>query len=162
MFEINAVFKYGASGIYRLREIKQANVTGETKEYYVLQSVSCATTSTMIPADNPVLTDKMYPILTEEQARALLDRVPTLQTEWIINDKDRAATFKTWMESDDRAQIFAMVKAIRAHRKEFSEKGKKLRSADEITLNRAEKLLFEEIHTATGITPDAFYALLVL
>ena len=28
-------------------------------------------------------------------------------------------------------------------RKEFSEKGKKLRSADEITLNRAEKLLFE-------------------
>ena len=66
------------------------------------------------------------------------------------------------MESDDRAQIFAMVKAIRAHRKEFSEKGKKLRSADEIALNRAEKLLFEEIHTATGITPDAFYALLVL
>ncbi len=78
----------------------------------------------MIPADNPVLTDKMYPILTEEQALALLDRVPTLQTEWIINDKDRAATFKTWMESDDRAQIFAMVKAIRAHRKEFSEKEK--------------------------------------
>ena len=160
MLKINTVFKYGASGIYRLCDIKQANVTGENKEYYILQSVSCATTSAMVPSDNTNLTDKLFPVLTQHEAQSLLDTVPTLQTEWIDNDKDRAAAFKTWTESEDRAQIFAMVKSILSHRKQLSEKGKKLRAADEMALNRAEKLLYEEIHTVLDITPDDFYALL--
>ncbi len=159
MFEIGAVLKYGASGIYRLTEIKQMEMAGQKQDYLVLQSVSCTSTVAYIPAKNAALTAKLYPLLSQQEATALVEQIPSMETFWINADKERADRFKQVLEGEDRGQIAAMIRSLRCRRAALSQRNKKLRSADESIMNRAEKLLFDELSLSISITPNSFYAL---
>ncbi|MBQ6579669.1 MAG: CarD family transcriptional regulator, partial [Oscillospiraceae bacterium] len=84
----------------------------------------------------------------------IIDSLPDSDSEWIRDEKERLEAFKNLLESGTCKNIAVLVRSLYLHKKELASKGKKLRSSDETTMQRAEKLLFGEFAWVLGINPN--------
>ena len=155
MLEKGHVFVYGTSGVCRVEDICVRDYGTGKKEYYILQPVFDLRSNLSIPIDSPALSAHSRELLSESEILGIMDSLRENETEWIKNDKERIETFRKILETGTFGEVFVLLKAIRFHKKELLEKGKKLRSSDEALMQRAEKLLFGEIAWVLGIEPKA-------
>ena len=153
MFEKGHVFVYGASGVCRVEDIKICDYGNGKKEYYILQPVFDIRSSLSIPVDSPVLETRAREVLPEEKILEIIDSFRDYDSEWISDDRERIEAFKNLLESGTCRNVAVLVRSLYLHKKELAAKGKKLRSSDETTMQRAEKLLFGEFAWVLGIEP---------
>ena len=153
MFEKDHVFVYGTNGVCRVKDICTCDYGAGRKEYYILQPVFDSRSSLSVPVDSPVLSSRARELLSEKEVLEIIDSLPDTEAEWIRDDRERLETFKNLLESGVCKDVALLVRSIYMHKKELSLKGKKLRSSDETTMQRAEKLLFEEFAWVLGINP---------
>lgn len=151
MLELNSTVIYGSNGIFKVTEIREEISRGKKSSFYVLQSVGDAKSYVYLPTDNPVLLAKVRQLLDRDAVCALIDSFPSLQTEWIVDDRSRGEHFRTVLESGDRLKIAELICTIYFHKQELAAKGRRLRSSDDTYFQRAEKLLYDEFALALGI-----------
>lgn len=125
-----------------------------TRDYYVLTPVSDERNAIFVPADNENLIAKMKKILSPEEIKALIATLPREETPWIDEDKERAVAFKEIMDRGDRKEIMLMIKALFTRKQELEAKGRRLHSADEMMLSRAERVIYEEFSLVLDIKKE--------
>ena len=125
-----------------------------TRDYYVLSPVYDTKNTIYVPADNQNLVAKMKRLLTQEEIYAVIDAAQDNKAKWIEDDRARDVRFKEIIEQGDRKEIIGMIAAIFEHKQEAENRGKRLHSADEKLLGRAEKMIHEEIALVLNINDD--------
>ena len=153
MAEKGSIIIYG-NEICRVDDIAPKTVGKITRDYYVLSPVYDTKNTIYVPADNQNLVAKMKRLLTQEEICAVIDAVQDNKAKWIEDDRARDVRFKEIIEQGDRKEIIGMIAAIFEHKLEAEKQGKRLHSADEKLLGRAEKMIHEEIALVLNIEKE--------
>ena len=153
MLEKGHIFVYGGSGVCLVDDICVRDYGSGKKDYYILQPVYDLRSSLSIPVDSPAFLARARELLTKDEVLEIIDSLPDTEAEWIRDDKERIETFRSLLEGGVRKDIATLIRSLYLHKKELAERGKKLRSADEAIMQRAEKLLYDEFAWVLGIDP---------
>lgn len=140
--------------ICRVVDIKPMTLGKMTREYYILNPVYDTKNTIYVPVDNQNLTAKMRKLLSVDEIYAVIDTVQENKVEWIDDDRERNISFKQVIERGDSKEIIGMIAAIFEYKLDAEKQGKKLHSADETLLERAEKVIHEEIALVLGIAKE--------
>ena len=156
MHKIGDMILYGASGVMTVVDIREESVGDTPRRYYVLRpSLVRSESLTFVPIDNERLISLMLPLLTKEEINALLKEAKSISPiEWIPSNRPRADAFKKIIESGDRRQMIAMIRAIDENAKGREAEGKKNFITDENAKQKALKLLYSEISVVLGIPEE--------
>lgn len=144
---------YGGVGLMEIVDVREECFGDTPRNYYVLRQLGASSDSqTFVPVDNERLVALMYPILTKEEALALISRASSIPDfVWNTDNRIRAERFKATIESGNRDEILSLIKTVREVNGIRREEGKKNSLADENALKKAEKLLYSELSEAIGV-----------
>lgn len=155
MLKCGDVVVYSATGVCLIEEICEKSFGGEKNKYYVLKPLLQKSSTVFIPVNNARLTQKIHPILSQEEFKGLFCSVAQRKPVRPESEALRHDKFIEILESGNRAALMLMVYDLRAFQKQQQENGRRLHLADERLLTSAENLLFEEIAYVFHIEKDA-------
>ena len=118
MYQIGQYIMYGSIGVCRVKDIADGAAIGlEDGRYYVLDPLYESGTI-YTPADAPKVF--MRPVITRDEAEALIDSIPSLEAEpdHTRNLQELRAHYKAATESHDCTHLLALTKSIRAKRRQ--------------------------------------------
>lgn len=160
MFAVGDNVLYGTDGVCTIAEHGMRNFFGNVREYYVLKPNAHPDGVVYVPADNPVLVERMRRLLTKEEIDGILAECTVTDNEsgespdWIADDSERKHTYDAILQSGDRQRIFRMIRALYIHREIIAKRGKKLHIADERVLRDAEGQMNAELAHVLSIAPE--------
>ena len=141
---------YGSTGVCRVEEITTPDFEKDkSRLYYALDPVY---QDGMIytPVDTKVF---MRPIITKEEAHALIDQIPTMQTEAYHNSvlRELEEHYNTYLKSHDCGDLLELGRSIYIKKQELLSQHRKFGAVDERFMKRAEDLLYGELAVALDI-----------
>ncbi len=147
---------YGSCGVMRIVDVREETIGEVSRKYYVLKAPAENNSSlTFVPVDNEVLVAAMRPLLSKEEALAVIDSIDEVSPiEWIADNRARSEQFRRIVESGDRIGIIGMIKSIYATGVRRNEEGKKNYLADEAAMKKAEHVLYSEFSAVLGIAQE--------
>ena len=145
MYKIGDIVIYGTEGLCKIVDITEKKFGKEVIEYYVLEPVDSAASTTYVPLKNEKSLSKMRHILKEEEILEIIKELPSDEIQWIASDRERRQVFRDIILFGDSKDIIKLARTIHLHQKELSSKGRKLHIADERFLKDAERMIFDEI-----------------
>ena len=158
MFEKDALVVYGRTGVCRVLDVTVPDfcrtAPGERGTlYYVLRPLY-QDRIIYAPADNPQL--PLRPILTEEEALALVDLIPSVQAKayYGVSVQDLRDHYQSMLQTNRCADLMEMVLSIYAKKARAEQTHKKFGAVDERFMRQAEALFAGEIAASLGITPE--------
>lgn len=154
MYQIGALIVYGGEGVCRVESIGPLEMRGAQKgvDYYTLSPLY-RDGKIFTPVDTTVYT---RPIMTREEADALIEQIPEIPAEVYENSNPRLLNehYQMFLKSYDCVDLLRLLRAIYAKGCSVAEKGRKLGQVDERNRKRAEEMLHGELAAALNITPD--------
>lgn len=154
MHSVGEKIMYGGAGLMEIVDIREESFADIPRKYYVLRDLhSSSDSQTFVPTDNEKLTAAMYPLLTKDEAAALISRVADIPLlECNSDNRIRAEKFKLIIESGDRVSLISLIKTVNEINRSRREEGKKNSLADESALKKAEKLIYAEFSEVLGMS----------
>ncbi|MDD3219873.1 MAG: CarD family transcriptional regulator [Lachnospiraceae bacterium] len=145
MFEIGDYIVYGTNGVCKVEDISTMDSLNVSKGriYYTLSPCYSKGSKIFIPADNEKVI--MRPVITKEEALALIDEIREIEVLWIPNEKQRENEYKDAFRTCDCKQWVKIIKTIYERKMERLENGKKVTSVDEKYFHMAEESLYGEL-----------------
>lgn len=106
------------------------------------------------PVDSKVF---MRPVITREEALALIDRIPQMTAQVYENSNLRFLNehYQQCIQDYTCADLLQLIKDVRAKRRRMAERGKKLGLVDERYMKRAEEMLHGELAIALDMPQRA-------
>ncbi|HWQ10829.1 MAG TPA: CarD family transcriptional regulator [Holophaga sp.] len=154
MFNINDHVFYSSVGVCRISDIRAMKLGGaEEQKCYVLKLFKDPNSTIFVPTDNVELLRNMRAIMTKDEIEALIQDMPSEDTIWINNERERGTTFFEKARSCDSRELVKLVKTLYLERVNKKEKGKNLSTTDSRIMAIAEKLLYEEFAFVLNIDP---------
>lgn len=151
MYEVDTYVRYGGNGVFRIKEIITKKLSmRERKKYYVLERVFGVETQITTPIDNPNLRS----IISKQDVDALIEKMPSLQTNWIDDRRLRNEAFKSMLASNDIYQLATLIKTIHDKQEEKEREKKQISDEDLATFHQAEEILAEEIALIVGLEKE--------
>lgn len=151
MYEVDTFVRYGANGVFRIKEIITKKLSArERKNYYVLEGMFGVETKITTPVDNPHL----RAIISRNEVDALIEQMPRIPTTWQDDKRTRTEAFKSMIASNDVASLAQVIKTIYLKQEEKAKEKKQLSEDDLTILKQAEEILCEEISLTTGIAKE--------
>ena len=142
---------YGGEGVCRVEEIGVPKLTGVNKErqYYTLKPLY-RTGVIYAPVDAKVF---MRPVITREEALALIERIPDIEPEIYENSNLRFLNehYQMQLQNYSCEGLLKLISSTRAKRELMISRGKKLGLVDERYMKRAEDMLHGEFAVALNI-----------
>jgi CarD family transcriptional regulator len=152
MFKVNDYIIYGSTGVCQITDITtEENGKGEI-QYYVLKPVYQDNLIIKVPVNSKSVL--MRPIITRDEAEALIAGMPEIETTWIEDTRERRNMYQAALKSGNTDEMAKIIKTIHLEREARILSGKKLPMTDENMMNAAERQLYQEIATALNISPD--------
>ena len=138
MYEIGQLIVYGNEGVCRVEEIGTPKITGVDNH---------REGKVFTPVDSKVF---MRPVITREEALALIDRIPQMTAQVYENSNLRFLNehYQQCIQDYTCADLLQLIKDVRAKRRRMTERGKKLGLVDERYMKRAEEMLHGELAIA--------------
>ena len=153
MFEKGAFVVHGSSGVCRVDAVGPLSGMGSgDKMYYTLVPVYTNGGKIFSPVDNTRIV--LRPVLTKEQAEALLSRVRMLEELQVPDEKKREETYKQAFYSGQCENLVKMLKAIHTRGQQRLAQGKRATASDERYMRMAEDCLFGELAVSFGISRE--------
>ena len=145
---------YGTNGICKIDDVQKMTFPMETTEhtYYVLKPIGNKTSTLFVPDNREELVSKMRYILSREEIDEILCDPKGKEIKWIDDKNERASRFKRILQDGNPEELLYLIRCIYERKRQLTEKGKKLTSADDNVLASAEKLVREEFAFTLGIT----------
>lgn len=158
MFERGEYIVYGTSGVCKVEDITTMNLEGISKEklFYTLSPLSQNGGRIFTPVDNQKTL--MRPILSQEEAKDLINDIPQIEGLWIVNDKQREQTYRECMRDCDCRGWIKIIKTLYLRKIERSAQGKKVTATDEKYLKLAEERLYSELSIPLEIPKERMEA----
>ena len=87
MFSVGEYIVYGTTGVCRIESVGPMQMSGVSKEklYYTLAPLYSKGSKVFIPVDNDKVI--MRPVLTKEEAQALVEEIPKIELLWVADEK---------------------------------------------------------------------------
>lgn len=145
MFQPGDLIVYGRTGVCRVERIEQE----KGQQYYVLSPLY-QTCSILTPVEGKVF---MRPILTREEADALIDLIPTMEVEPVEGKALRELTdrYQASIATHDVKDLIELTMSIYAKRQQAQRDRKKFGAVDERFMKEGEALLFGELAASLDI-----------
>ena len=151
MFEPGDMIIYSGEGACRVESVGPLDMSGAnpSKLYYTIQPVY-RQGKIFIPVDSRVF---MRPIITREQAEALIRRIPEIEGEVYENRNLRMLNehYQSLLQSHDCEDMLQLIKAVYTKQQDNLAQGKKTGLVDERYMKRAEDILYGELAVALDI-----------
>ena len=123
-------------------------------DYFVLKPIYNDSTSLFVPIKNEALASKMKPVLTLDQANALIKMAPNAEIIEIQDYAQKREEYKNILAENNREKLVSLIKTIRLEKETRRQNNKKLNINDEQVLRKAEILLFDELGFVLNIKPQ--------
>nr|WP_302597923.1 CarD family transcriptional regulator [uncultured Cellulosilyticum sp.] len=161
MFNVGDYMICGANGVCKVEEVGPLEVSGIEKEtmYYTLRPVYASESTVFTPVDNEKII--MRPILTKEEARALVDEIPDIEIFVVDDDKKKEILYKEALRSCDCKQLVRIIKTTYLNQKARLAAGKKAIMGDKKYFQMAEEHLYNELAIALGMDKSEVKAFIV-
>ena len=147
MYHTGEFIVYGTSGVCEVTAVGQpAFARDEGRLYYTLTPVY-GTETIYIPVDSPVF---MRPVLSREQAEALIESIPAIEEDSFTTHSLRLASehYQAALQSHDCHELVQLIKTVYAKSRR---NGRRVSQIDQRYRKRAEDLLHSELAVALGI-----------
>lgn len=154
MFDIGDYVVYGTSGVCRVESIGPMNLGGLSGDrlYYTLVPVYDKGGKLFTPTDNKKVI--MRPVITEDQAKKLIDDIGEIDALWITDDKKRELEYKEAIRKCDTKVWIRIMKMLYQRRELRIAEGKKITASDERYFSMARENLNGELAIALNISKD--------
>ncbi len=151
MFNCGDLIVYGNNGVCCIEEITTSplDIVEKDKLYYVLKNLSSNGVA-YVPVDSSVY---MRPVMSQDDANALIDKIPSVSTAMFDNipARELQKTYREILLSHDSVAILSLIKHVRLTAKRKQELKKKLSSTEERFLEQALKVIGSELSVSLGI-----------
>jgi len=138
----------GINGICQVEGTTTLNINGvdKTREYYLLKPVFSNKSVVYKPTD---LDDgTLRKALTRDEAKKLLDSIPSIETLAIGDEKTLEKTYKELIHSSNPANLVTLIKTIHLRKEKRLLKGFKITALDSRYFKQAEDYLYSELSVA--------------
>lgn len=151
MFEKGAYVVCGSKGVCLVDDITTLNISGVDKErlYYILKPVYMAASTVYVPVD--AAKESIRPILSKEEAHALIRVIPQIPLITITNDKLLEQEYRGCMRSNSCEELIRIIKTIYSRKQKRIEAGRKVTAVDAKYFRLAEDSLYGELAVALGM-----------
>ena len=154
MLTVGQTVVYGTQGVCTVKEISMLKL-GKTKgEYYALSPIDDPGSTVYVPPANEKLMSKLRPVLTGEEADALITEAVREPLEWIESDAERKSACDDIVKNGDRKQLMRLVGMLYRRRELLKDQKKHFHNVDAQYLKTAERMLHGELAYALGIAVD--------
>ena len=150
MYQPGDMIIYGSTGVCRVEEITTPDFEKDkSKQYYALAPVY-QDGIIYTPVDTKVF---MRYVITKDEAHALIDQIPTMQTEAYHNSvlRELEEHYNVYLKSHDCGDLLELGRSIYIKRQELLSQHRKFGAVDERFMKRAEDLLYGELAVALDI-----------
>lgn len=148
MYEVGQYIIYGFEGVCRIDGIGPVDIKGAQKDvnYYTLSPVY-QSGKIYVPVDSQAYS---RPVMTREEALALIADIPNIPYEIFENNNPRLLTehYQTFLKSNDCRELLKLLRAIHAKGENMAGKGRRLGQVDERCFKQAEDKLHGELAVA--------------
>ncbi len=102
----------------------------------------------------PVENEKtvIRPVMSGEEAKAVLERAGQLETLWVKDEKEREKSYRDALLSGSSTEWSRIVKTLYLRKRERQKSGKRMTCIDERYLHIAESILFGEMSLPLHLT----------
>lgn len=144
MFDVGDYVIHGNNGICQITDITRLDITGSDKnrKYYILTSLHDSKNRIYSPVENEA---NMRGVLSKEEAKQLVESIPSIGELEINTDKEREAKYKEAVHSRDCTELVKIMKTLYIRKCQRLEEGKKNTATDERYLAIAEENLYGEL-----------------
>lgn len=145
MFQVNDTVIYGNHGVCKITDIGTLSISmiDKNKQYYTLQPVYQQTAVIYAPVENPKTL--MRPVISKEDAEALIKEIPEIDSVWIASEKEREHQYKAALQTCDCRELVKIIKTLYMRKAARIQNGKKVTAVDEKYFRLAEARLYEEL-----------------
>lgn len=145
MFAVNDYIVYGNHGVCKVENIGTVSLAmvDKNKVYYTLRPVYKNEAVVYAPVENPK--SVIRPVLTREDADKLIEEIPSLDSVWIGNEKERELQYKAALRSCDCRELIRIIKTLYHRKMDRIKDGKKVTVVDERYFRQAEEQLYGEL-----------------
>jgi len=150
MFKPGDRIIYGSTGVCRVEEITTPDFEKDkSRRYYALAPVY-QDGIIYTPVDTKVF---MRPVITRDEAHALIDQIPAMQTEAYHSSVTRELEehYSVYLKSHDCGDLLELGRSIYIKKQELLGQRRKFGAVDERFMKRAEDLLYGELAVALDI-----------
>ncbi len=152
MFKVGDLVLYGTTGVCRVNEIKEKDLTGKgkTQLYYHLAPLyqTCVISA-------PVNSEKIYirPIISKEEAESLINQISSISSDHFPTGAARELTeqYESAINTHDCCIWASLLHSIYTKKEALMVQKKKFSSVDERYMRKTEDLLFGELAAALGV-----------
>lgn len=151
MYQIGEKIIYGSNGVCVIEEIKMIQVprSDEEKAYYIIKPMfqECRIS---VPVDTKIF---MRPIISVEEAHALIDSIPQVDAQPYYNTALRQLQeyYEKQLSTHCCGDLVALTISLYRKREEMLKQKRKFGAIDERYMKRAEELLFGELSVVLGV-----------
>jgi CarD family transcriptional regulator len=155
MYQIGDLILYGNTGVCRVSDIfvRRSSCTDGGQLCYTLSPLyqDCMIST---PVDSTKVF--MRPIISREEAEALIDSIPSIRVSAYHNRvlRQLAEHYEEALRSHNCSDLIRLTMSLYDKRREVANEKKKFGAVDERFMKRAEDLLFGELGAALGIPRD--------
>lgn len=155
MFEVGEYIVYGSTGVCKVEAVGLMQLSGASKEkvYYTLAPLCSKGSKVYTPVDNDKVV--MRPVITKDEAEALVSRIPDIEQLWVADEKRREDIYKKAFRSCDCREWIKIIKTLYLRKMSRIAEGKKVTASDSKYLQMAEDRLYEELGLALNMKKDA-------
>lgn len=145
MFAVDDYIIYGNHGVCRVENIGTVSLAmvDKNKVYYTLRPVYKNEAVVYAPVENPK--SAIRPVITKEEAEQLINEIPTLDSVWIGNEKEREMQYKAALRTCDCRELIRIIKTLYNRKMDRIKDGKKVTVVDERYFRQAEDQLYGEL-----------------
>lgn len=155
MYQVNDLVMYGSTGVCKIADIGTPDFAAEDEArlYYILEPLY---QSGVIYA--PVDNEKVFmrPVISEDEAKTLIDTIPEIHTEIYKNNsmQQLAKYYQSIIDSHKCLELLKLTKSIHQKKAAASKEHRNLGQIDKKFMKRAEELLFGEFAAALQIPKE--------
>ncbi|MGN0292886.1 MAG: CarD family transcriptional regulator [Lachnospiraceae bacterium] len=155
MFKVGDYVMYKTEGVCRIDQITTMDnfpKDRQRKLYYVMSPLKDSGLKIYSAVDNTMIPRR--PIMTEQEARNMVETMADIPELEIDNEKYREETYKKALKSCDCREWIRIVKTIYLRRQGRYAEGKKSTAIDDHYQKAAQELLLEELSVALHMSEE--------
>ncbi len=154
MFNIGDLLFYGTNGVCRVSEICSSPFdSNDARQFYKLTPI--AENSSLViytPVDNTQII--MRPLISKEEAEALVARIPYIEKVSVAIEKHRKENYRETIREGNPEGYVKIIKTVRARREYFKRTRRRVPDLDNDFEHTARLCLYGELSTVLGVSRE--------
>ncbi|VYT68854.1 CarD family transcriptional regulator [Clostridium tertium] len=143
MFKKGDLILYSSHGICKIDDICEKTFSYKKRNYYILHPMGDKKLSISVPVDNE--NASMLELLTQEEAKEILESFKYDGCDWIALDKERGEVYSEVVKRGNRKEIAKIANTLIKEKDKLEANGKKFHEKDKKLLSNIENSLFSEL-----------------